>query len=94
VTLTDVPADAEDLEVNATITRGFSSISDPQIKTVSSPSEGDVVRFGFMVPSGGNEDSVFVCGTQVTSGINSCELHSLPSERGGGPIRVDLPYPT
>lgn len=92
VTLTDVPANAEDLEMNVTVTQGFGPIA-WQIKTVSSPSEGEVVRFAIRVPSGSNEDSFFVCGTQVDSGINSCEHHSLPSTGGGGPIRVDYTYP-
>jgi hypothetical protein len=92
VTLIGVPANAEDLIMNATVTQGFAPIN-WQIKTVSSPSEGQVVKFVVKVPSGGNEDSFFICGKRATSGINSCEHHSLPSTGGGGPIRVDYTYP-
>jgi hypothetical protein len=92
VTLTDVPANAEDLTMNVTVTQGFVPIA-WQIKTVSSPSEGEVVKFVVKVPSGSNEDSFFVCGMQVNSHINSCEHHALPSTGGGGPIRVDYTYP-
>jgi hypothetical protein len=92
VTLTGVPANAEDLIMNATVTQGFAPIN-WQIKTVSSPFEGQVVKFVVKVPSGGNEDSFFICGKRVNSGINSCEHHSLPSTGGGGPIRVDYTYP-
>jgi hypothetical protein len=92
VTLTDVPSNAEDLIMNATVTQGFAPIN-WQIKTVSSPSEGEVVRFAVKVPSGGNEDSFFICGMQETSGINSCEHHDLPSN-DRGPIRVNYQYPS
>jgi hypothetical protein len=90
VTLVGVPANAEDLIMNATITQGFVPIN-WQIKTVTSPSEGETIRFVVRVPSGGNEDSFFICGMQENSGINSCEHHSLPSR--SGPIRVDYTYP-
>jgi hypothetical protein len=93
VTLTDVPANAEDLKMNVTVTQGPGSPIAWQIKTVSSPSEGEVVKFVVKVPSGSNEDSFYVCGMQVNSHINSCEYHSLPSTEGGGPIRVDYTYP-
>jgi hypothetical protein len=92
VTLTGVPANAEDLRMNATVTQGFVPIN-WQIKTVSSPSEGEVVKFVVKVPSGGNEDSFFICGMRVDSGINRCDHHSLPTTGGGGPIRVDYTYP-
>lgn len=94
VTLTGVPANAEDLEMNVTIIRlpFFVSVSETQIKTVSSPSEGETVKFVLTVPAGSNENNVFVCGTRVPSGINDCEVEPLPS-KGGGPIRVDYTYP-
>jgi hypothetical protein len=91
VTLTDVPANAEDLIMNATL-GGPNSIYS-QFKTVSTPSEGEVVKFVFKVPSGGGETGGFICGEQATSGISSCEQYSLPST-GSGPIRVDYSYPT
>ncbi len=94
VTLTDVPTNAEDLIVNVTISRGFGSVVQPQITTVTSPSEGDDVgKFVFRVPSGSNEDSVRVCGNTDDFSVSSCELYPLPSQ-GGGPIRVDYSYPT
>jgi hypothetical protein len=93
VTLRSVPANAEDLIMNATVTQGFVPIN-WQIKTVSSPSEGEVVKFAVKVPPGSNEDSFFICGMRANSGINSCEHHLLPSTGGGGgPIRVDYTYP-
>jgi hypothetical protein len=95
VTLIGVPANAEDLIMNASIIRGqFILVSETQIKTVSSPSEGETIRFVFKVPSGSNEDSVFICGTRATSGINDCERYSLPSQGSGLiKIRVDFTYP-
>ena len=95
VTLTGVPANAEDLEMNVTIMRlpFFVAVSETQIKTVSSPSEGETVKFVLTVPSGSNENNVFVCGTRVPSGINDCEVEPLPS-KGGGPIRVEYTYPS
>lgn len=92
VTLTDVPAGAEDLEVNATIF-GPGYI-DAQEETVSSPSEGDVVRFVFRVPSENTVDRVSVCGNTEDFTLSSCEpSQSLPSQ-GSKPIRVDYSYPT
>jgi hypothetical protein len=92
VTLTDVPAGAEDLEVNATIF-GPGYI-DAQEETVSSPSEGDVVSFVFRVPSVNNVDRVSVCGNTEDFTLSSCEPSlSLPSQ-GSKPIRVDYSYPT
>jgi stress response protein SCP2 len=94
VTLIGVPANAEDIEMNVTIMRQpfFVEVSETQIKTVSSPSEGETVKFVLTVPAGSNENSVLVCGTRVPSSINSCEVEPLPS-KGGGPIRVDYTYP-
>ena len=94
VTLIGVPANAEDLIMNATIIRGqFIAVSDTQIKTVSSPSEGETIRFTFKVPSGSNEDSVFICGTRATSGINDCDRVPLPlGGKAGNPIRVEVDF--
>ena len=94
VTLIGVPANAEDLIMNATIIRGqFIAVSETQIKTVSSPSEGETIRFAFKVPSGSNEDSVFICGTRATSGINDCDRVPLPpGGKGGSPIRVEVNF--
>jgi hypothetical protein len=92
VTLIGVPANAEDLIVNASVTRGFSIVGADQPKTVSSPSEGEVIKFAVRVPSGSNEDSFFVCGMQLNSHINSCEQNPLPS-KVSGPIKVDYAYP-
>ena len=92
VTLTDVPAGAEDLEVNATIF-GPGYIA-AQETIVSSPSEGDVVSFVFRVPSGNNVDRVSVCGNTEDFTLSSCEPSlSLPTQ-GSKPIRVDYSYPT
>jgi hypothetical protein len=93
ITLTGVPANAENLVMNITLTQGFASTGDRQFQLVSSPSEGEVVKFVFKVPSGGSEDSFLACASLTPSGINSCEHYLLPSTGGGGPIRVDYPYP-
>jgi hypothetical protein len=99
VTLTGVPANAEDLEMNVTILRlpFFIAVSETQIKTVSSPTDGDTVNFDFRVPAGSNANNVFVCGTvAISPDINRCDLEPLPSRSGNSPIRVDVefPYPT
>jgi hypothetical protein len=81
VTLTGVPDNAEDLEMNASIIRGpFIVVSDPQIKTVSSPENGDTVRFSFRVPAGSNEDSVFICGTRTPSLIMTVSVTRYPAQ--------------
>jgi hypothetical protein len=90
VKLISVPANAEDLIVNASIgtaTTGY--FADP--KTVSSPSEGDIVKFVFKV-AGDNAIGGYICGKQAISGIDSCQQYSVPS-KGSGPIRVDYTYP-
>ena len=94
MTLTNVPANAEDLIVNVTISQGFSSVVPPQITTVNSPSEGEdfVGKFIFNVPSGSNADSVRVCGNTDDFSASSCERY--PLSKGGGTIRVDYPYPS
>jgi len=94
VTLTGVPANAEDLILNVTIMRlpFFVSVSETQIKTVSSPSEGETVKFVLTVPAGSNENNVLVCGNTSDLRLSSCEVEPLPS-KGGGPIRVDYTYP-
>jgi hypothetical protein len=92
VTLTGpVPANADNLVMNATLNRAFALT---QETTVSSPSEGDVVKFVFTVPSGTNIVDLVVCGAQQGSPeLSDCNLYSLPS-KGGGPIRVNFAYPT
>ncbi len=50
VTLTGVPANAEELVVNATLF-GPNYFAVYQEKTVSSPSEGEVVKLVFKVPA-------------------------------------------
>ena len=94
VTLTGVPANAEDLEVNATIIRMpfFVQVSETQIKTVTSPTNGDTVKFVFKVPAGSNENNVLVCGNTFDLSLSTCEVEPLPT-KGGGPIRVDYTYP-
>jgi hypothetical protein len=89
VTLTDVPANAEDLEMNVTVTR-----AEWDTETVSSPSDGDEVRFVVRVPSGSNEDSFFVCGNTSDFSRSSCEQHSLPNPGVSRPLRVDYSYPS
>ena len=95
VTLTDVPADAADvLEVNVTIIRlpFFIGVSETQVKTVSSPSDGDTVRFSFTVPAGRDENNILVCGNTVDLSLSDCNVHPIPTT-GSGPIRVDFAYP-
>ncbi|MBD0360840.1 MAG: hypothetical protein ICV56_09045 [Nitrososphaeraceae archaeon] len=91
VTLTGVPANADNLVMNATLNRAFTF---NQETTVSSPSEGDVVKFVFRVPSETNIVDLVVCGAQQGNPeLVDCNLYSLPS-KGGGPIRVNFAYPT
>ena len=91
VTLIGVPANAPNLLMNSTLF-GPGYHAGYQEQRVTSPSEGDIVKFIFKVPAGGNENSFYICGKQEISEVSSCELHSLPS-KGGGPIRVNYEYP-
>jgi hypothetical protein len=54
---------------------------------VSSPSEGDVIRFVSRVPAGNNENNVLVCSNRADFELRDCEVYSIPTT-GGGPIRV------
>jgi hypothetical protein len=92
VTLQDVPPNPEALIMNVTlIDQPFFIVkSETLVTTVASPSNGQVVKFTFKVPSGGSEDNVFVCGTQAISQINDCDVNPLSPR---GPIRVDYSYP-
>jgi hypothetical protein len=91
VTLTDVPANAVALEVNATLNRNGAIL---QEQTVSSPSEGDTLKFVFTVPSGTNIIDFVVCANlQSDPDIFNCDQHFFTG-RVNGPIRVDLAYPT
>ncbi len=94
VTLTDVPANAEDLEVNATIIRMpfFVIVSNFPVETVTNPSNGDTVKFVLTVPAGSNETDVLVCGNTFDFSVSNCIVYPLPS-KGGGPIRLEFPYP-
>jgi hypothetical protein len=94
VTLIGVPANAEDLIVNASIMRmpGFSVVGQAEPTTVSSPSGGEVLKFAVKVPSGSNENSIFVCSNTSDFRLSDCELYSLPS-KVSGPIKVDYTYP-
>jgi len=91
VTLTNVPANTGDLIMNVTIleapTPPFRPVSETQIKTVSSPSSGDVVKFDLKAPKGSNENNAFVCGNTADFRLSACDVHSLPT-KGGGPITV------
>ncbi|HEU4444253.1 MAG TPA: hypothetical protein VFR94_06250 [Nitrososphaeraceae archaeon] len=95
VTLTHVPANAEDLEVNATIIRMpfFVIVSNFPVETVTSPSNGDRVKFVLTVPAGSSETDVLVCGNTFDLSLSTCEVYPLPS-KGGGPIRLEFPYPS
>src|SRR5215207_7872610 len=81
VTLTSVPANAEDLNIYANITNASSEL-DSQEKIVSSPSEGDVVKFVLTAPSG-SATGFSVCGTIVPPPFfgptSTCDFGSLPS---------------
>jgi len=89
VTLIGVPANAEDLIMNVTLNQDFFP---HQIKTVSSPTEGEVVKFVVSAPPA-NPNGFYVCGNTADFTLSSCEFHSLPS-KVSGPIRVDYSYPT
>jgi hypothetical protein len=94
VTLTDVPANAEDLIVNATIS-GPNYI-DAQETTIVSPSEGDVVKFVFAVPSGSQATVFNVCGNTEDFTLSSCDIpinQPLPTKPGNSPIKVNVDYP-
>jgi hypothetical protein len=91
VTLTGVPANADNLILNATLNRASAS-SDETI--VSSPSEGDTVKFVLRLASGTDINDLIVCGTQQSDpDIFNCDQHFFSSEVRG-PIRVDFEYPT
>jgi hypothetical protein len=93
VTLTGVPANAEDLIVNATmLTSGQCCFGNFPEQTVSSPTNGDTVKFVLTLPKGSNEVSVLVCGNTSDFSVSNCEEYPLP--KGGGPIRLEFPYPT
>ena len=91
VTLTNVPANAEALEVNATLNRNGAIL---QEQIVSSPSEGDTLKFVFTVPSGTNIIDFIVCANlQSNPDIFNCDQHFF-NGKVSGPIRVNLAYPT
>ena len=92
VTLVSVPTNAEDLRVNATLLQGSSFVSNWPGQTVSSPTNGDTVKFILTVPVGSNPDTLYVCGNTADFSRSTCELDPLPS-KGGGPIRVEYTYP-
>jgi hypothetical protein len=93
VTLTDVPANADDLIVNATmLTSGNCCFGNFPEEEVSSPTNGDTVKFVLTLPRGSNELSVLVCGNTEDFSVSNCEEYPLPS-KGGGPIRLEYPYP-
>ena len=90
VTLTCVPANADNLLVNATLNRAFFTSN----TLVSSPSTGDTVKFVITVPSGTSINDLIVCGTQQANPtINDCDIHTFTS-KVSGPIRVNFAYPT
>ncbi len=87
MTLIDVPDNAEDLIMNATLNRDRAFY---QEEIVSSPTEGDTVKFVFTVPSGTSIVDLIACATQQANpDINNCDQHFLPS-KVSGPIRVCL----
>ena len=92
VTLTNVPANTGALEVNATMLKSipppFISVSETPVKTVSSPSSGDIVKFTLKVPAGSDEGSVFVCSNTLDFRLSACDVIPLPTS-GGGPIKVN-----
>ena len=91
VTLTGVPANADNLVLNATLNRALAS-SDETI--VSSPSEGDTVKFVLTLASGTNIHDLIVCGAQEANPLFvDCDQH-LFTGKVNGPIRVNFPYPT
>jgi hypothetical protein len=91
VTLTDVPANADNLILNASLNRASAS-SDETI--VSSPSEGDTVKFVLRLASGTDISSLEVCGSQQANpDIFNCDQHFFTG-KVSGPIRVDFEYPT
>jgi hypothetical protein len=91
VTLTGVPANADNLELNATLNRAPAS-SDETI--VSSPSEGDTVKFVLTLAPGTSIHDLIVCGAQQTNPDTvDCDQHFFTG-KVSGPIRVDFEYPT
>jgi hypothetical protein len=91
VTLTDVPANAEALEVNATLNRDRDLL---QETTVSSPSEGNTVEFVFRVEPRTNIIDFIVCANlESDEDIFNCEQVFF-NGKVRGPIRVGLEYPT
>ena len=92
VTLTDVPDNAGNLYLNVTLNRALAS-SDETI--VSSPSDGDTVKFVLTVSSG-NVQSLIIYGEQVGNPFPATcdfDLHTFTG-KVSGPIRVNFAYPT
>jgi hypothetical protein len=79
--------------VDATI--GSTNYVDFKEATITSASEGDVVKFTFRVPSG-SEATVFdVCAYTSGFRLSTCDVFNQPlPAKGSSPIRVDYAYPS
>ena len=90
ITLTGVPANADNLYMNVSLNRALAS-SDETI--VSSPFEGQTLKFVLTVSSG-NVQSLIIYGEQVANpDANDFDLHTFTG-KVSGPIRVNFAYPT
>jgi hypothetical protein len=92
VKLTGVRANEDDLIMNATLFWPGTRIADWS-STVSSPTDGQIVKIIWRVSSRGNENAFYVCGAQQANPDRSrCDLHELLNTGGNSPIRVSFPY--
>ena len=90
ITLTGVPANADNLYMNVSLNRASASSFET---TVSSPFEGQTLKFVLTVSSG-NVQNLIIYGEQVANpDANDFDLHTFTG-KVSGPIRVNFAYPT
>jgi uncharacterized membrane protein len=90
ITLTDVPANAGALYLNGSLNRALASSFET---TVSSPTEGQTLKFVLTVASG-NVQSLIIYGKQVANpDADDFDEHTFTG-KVNGPIRVNFAYPT
>jgi hypothetical protein len=94
ITLTGVPDNAGDLVLNGSLNRALASSFET---IVSSPSDGQTLKFVLTLAPGTDLQSLIVTGypapKQLNPDIINIDLHTFTS-KVNGPIRVDFAYPT
>jgi hypothetical protein len=79
------------LYLNVTLNRALASSAET---IVSSPTEGETVKFVLTVASGNNVQSLIIYGEQESNpDTGYFDLHTFTG-KVNGPIRVDFAYPT